>query len=94
MSIPFESGLYPKFKQAASLLNNVCYRTAGAGGGWRMFQGHVPDEQRLLMGQPLVAGAVGGKACYNSTDGRGDGGFGGGGGGCTAGGGGGGYSGL
>lgn len=59
-----------------------------------MFQGHVTDEQRLLMGQALLNGAVGGKACYNSTDGRGDGGFGGGGGGCTSGGGGGGYAGL
>lgn len=54
----------------------------------------LTDEQRLMMGQPLVNGAVGGKACYNSTDYRGDGGFGGGGGGCTWGGGGGGYAGT
>lgn len=45
------------------------------------------------MGQGLLGGGRGGKACYNSKNGRGDGGFGGGGGGCTAGGGGGGYAG-
>lgn len=59
-----------------------------------MFHGAVTDEQRLMMGQPLLKGAIGGKACYNSTDNRGDGGFGGGGGGCTWGGGGGGYAGI
>lgn len=45
------------------------------------------------MGQSLLQGGIGGEACYASTDGRGDGGFGGGGGGCKVGGGGGGYNG-
>lgn len=59
-----------------------------------MFQGQVTDEQKSMMGLALLDGAIGGKACYNSTDDRGDGGFGGGGGGCTMGGGGGGYAGI
>lgn len=59
-----------------------------------MFQGKLGYGHEKLMGLPLVQGAIGGHACYDSTDGRGDGGFGGGGGGCTAGGGGGGYAGI
>lgn len=58
-----------------------------------MFQGEVTVHQKNVMGQALLMGGIGGKACYNSTDGRGDGGFGGGGGGCIGGGGGGGYAG-
>lgn len=58
-----------------------------------MFHGQVAYGHEVLMGQPLVQGATGGQACYMSTDGRGDGGFGAGGGGCTGGGGGGGFSG-
>lgn len=46
-----------------------------------------------MMGSSLQAGGTGGKACYESTDNRGNGGFGGGGGGCRYGGGGGGFSG-
>ncbi|KRT83614.1 protein kinase, partial [Oryctes borbonicus] len=68
-------------------------KSAGAGGGWYMFQGQVAIDHEPVMGQALTKGGAGGKACYNSTDGKGDGGFGGGGGGCRAGGGGGGYSG-
>lgn len=68
-------------------------RSAGAGGGWTILQGQVSLEHMGLMGLPLVQGALGGQACYESTDARGDGGFGGGGGGCIAGGDGGGYSG-
>ncbi|KAK9701781.1 Low-density lipoprotein receptor domain class A [Popillia japonica] len=68
-------------------------KSAGAGGGWYMFQGQVAVDHELVMGQALTKGGAGGKACYNSTDGKGDGGFGGGGGGCRLGGGGGGYSG-
>lgn len=70
-----------------------CIRSAGAGGGWLMFQGQVAVDHQLVMGLSLTKGGAGGKACYNSTDGKGDGGFGGGGGGCRAGGGGGGYAG-
>lgn len=73
--------------------NFLIFRSAGAGGGWRMFQGKVTDEQRPMMGHALLMGGTGGRACYDSDDGRGDGGFGGGGGGCTYGGGGGGYAG-
>uniref|UniRef100_A0A6P7FI40 Tyrosine-protein kinase receptor n=1 Tax=Diabrotica virgifera virgifera TaxID=50390 RepID=A0A6P7FI40_DIAVI len=68
-------------------------RTAGAGGGWKMFQGMVDPMHKVMMGSSLLAGGIGGKACYNSTDERGDGGFGGGGGGCVYGGGGGGFAG-
>lgn len=47
-----------------------------------------------MMGRAFLgSGGLGGQACYNSTDNRGDGGFGGGGGGCRHGGGGGGYEG-
>ncbi|XP_044753291.1 ALK tyrosine kinase receptor isoform X2 [Coccinella septempunctata] len=63
--------------------------SSGAGGGWQgQFGLEVP-----VMGKSLLEGGLGGKACYNSTDHRGDGGFGGGGGGCRNGGGGGGYAG-
>ncbi|XP_045462043.1 ALK tyrosine kinase receptor isoform X2 [Harmonia axyridis] len=63
--------------------------SSGAGGGWRgEFGLEVP-----VMGKSLLEGGLGGRACYNSTDHRGDGGFGGGGGGCRNGGGGGGYAG-
>lgn len=58
-----------------------------------MFKGLVEPDHINLMGQPLLAGAKGGLACYSSRDGNGNGGFGGGGGGCNAGGGGGGFSG-
>lgn len=58
-----------------------------------MFPGLLDPAHKQVMGGSLQAGAVGGKACYNSTDHRGDGGFGGGGGGCANGGGGGGFSG-
>ncbi|CAG9816232.1 unnamed protein product [Phaedon cochleariae] len=68
-------------------------KSAGAGGGWNMFAGLVDPEHKPMMGSSLQAGGIGGKACYNSTDSRGDGGFGGGGGGCRYGGGGGGYAG-
>ncbi|KAF5298515.1 hypothetical protein FQR65_LT00057 [Abscondita terminalis] len=68
-------------------------KSAGAGGGLEMFQGKIAYGHEALMGLPLTQGGIGGRACYDSTDGRGDGGFGGGGGGCTAGGGGGGYAG-
>ncbi|XP_025832818.1 ALK tyrosine kinase receptor [Agrilus planipennis] len=67
--------------------------SAGAGGGWDMFYGEVAYDHQRRMGQAFLRGGVGGEACYNSSDGSGDGGFGGGGGGCTAGGGGGGYAG-
>lgn len=67
-------------------------RTGGAGGGWGKKSGSVLISES--MGQPLLQGGIGGRACYASTDGRGDGGFGGGGGGCKVGGGGGGYTGL
>nr|XP_023027843.1 ALK tyrosine kinase receptor isoform X2 [Leptinotarsa decemlineata] len=67
--------------------------SAGAGGGWTMFPGLVDSAHKPMMGSSLQAGGIGGKACYNSTDHRGDGGFGGGGGGCSYGGGGGGYAG-
>lgn len=40
-----------------------------------------------MMGSSLLMGGSGGKACYDSKDGKGDGGFGGGGGGCVNGGG-------
>ncbi|KAJ3662397.1 hypothetical protein Zmor_006748 [Zophobas morio] len=68
-------------------------QSAGAGGGWEMFKGLVDATHRQMMGRALKDGGIGGKACYNSTDNRGDGGFGGGGGGCRSGGGGGGYAG-
>ncbi|CAH0545803.1 unnamed protein product [Brassicogethes aeneus] len=69
-------------------------KSSGAGGGWRMFEGLVDPAHKQMMGSSLTqGGGIGGKACYNSTDERGDGGFGGGGGGCRYGGGGGGYSG-
>lgn len=66
------------------------FRPAGAGGGWKKYPG---GEAPKVSGQSLIEGSIGGKACYQSTDGAGDGGFGGGGGGCKSGGGGGGYSG-
>lgn len=44
-----------------------------------MFDGLVDPMHKVMMGNSLVAGGIGGKACYNSTDERGDGGFGGGG---------------
>ena len=69
------------------------WRSPGAGGGWHMFQGQVAIDHKERMGQPLVNGAIGGKACYESKGEHGNGGFGGGGGGCNDGGGGGGYSG-
>uniref|UniRef100_T1H974 Tyrosine-protein kinase receptor n=1 Tax=Rhodnius prolixus TaxID=13249 RepID=T1H974_RHOPR len=64
---------------------------AGAGGGWRSGNYTFRDTTGLALQQ----GAIGGKACYISSDGshKGAGGFGGGGGGCTSGGGGGGYTG-
>lgn len=65
----------------------------GAGGGWDMYRGLVAPEHQKLMGASLLSGGRGGKACYESTDGKGNGGFGGGGGGCISGGGGGGYAG-
>ncbi|KAJ8931560.1 hypothetical protein NQ314_015507, partial [Rhamnusium bicolor] len=68
-------------------------KSAGAGGGWSMYPGLLEAGHKQMMGSSLQAGGIGGKACYNSTDQRGDGGFGGGGGGCRYGGGGGGYSG-
>ncbi|KAG5888425.1 hypothetical protein JTB14_020200 [Gonioctena quinquepunctata] len=68
-------------------------RSAGAGGGWNKFSGIVDVTNKPTMGNSLLLGGFGGKACYNSTDHRGDGGFGGGGGGCRYGGGGGGYAG-
>ncbi|CAG9855575.1 unnamed protein product [Phyllotreta striolata] len=68
-------------------------KSAGAGGGWKMYDGLVDSMHKVMMGSSLEAGGIGGKACYNSTDERGDGGFGGGGGGCVYGGGGGGYAG-
>lgn len=59
-----------------------------------MYSGLVDPAHKQVMGAALVdGGGFGGKACYNSTDNRGDGGFGGGGGGCRYGGGGGGYAG-
>ncbi|XP_030763017.1 ALK tyrosine kinase receptor isoform X2 [Sitophilus oryzae] len=68
-------------------------KSAGSGGGWMMYPGLVNSIHQAAMGGSLLMGGIGGKACYNSTDGRGDGGFGGGGGGCKNGGGGGGYAG-
>ncbi|XP_031358672.1 ALK tyrosine kinase receptor [Photinus pyralis] len=68
-------------------------KSAGAGGGWEVYRGKIAFGHEILMGLSLVEGSTGGRACYDSIDGRGDGGFGGGGGGCTAGGGGGGYAG-
>ena len=53
-------------------------RSAGAGGGWKKYQGQVMFD---VTGQALTLGGIGGRACYNSTNGKGDGGFGGGGGG-------------
>ncbi|XP_060520697.1 tyrosine-protein kinase receptor [Cylas formicarius] len=69
------------------------FKSAGAGGGWTSTTpgGLANLVPKQMMGSSLQAGGIGGKACYNSTDGRGDGGFGGGGGGCKSGGGGGGY---
>ncbi|XP_008194070.1 tyrosine-protein kinase receptor isoform X2 [Tribolium castaneum] len=68
--------------------------SAGAGGGWKMFPGIVNVGHKQLMGRALLdGGGIGGRACYNSTDDRGYGGFGGGGGGCRSGGGGGGFAG-
>lgn len=58
------------------------HRTAGAGGGWNKYTGLLDITHKQMMGRSLLDGGVGGKACYNSTDERGDGGFGGGGGGC------------
>lgn len=59
-----------------------------------MFEGLIDPSHKQVMGSSLTTGGgIGGKACYNSTDERGDGGFGGGGGGCRNGGGGGGYAG-
>ncbi|KAF7281667.1 hypothetical protein GWI33_004443 [Rhynchophorus ferrugineus] len=68
-------------------------KLAGSGGGWRMYPGLANSVHQATMGGSLMMGGIGGKACYNSTDGKGDGGFGGGGGGCKYGGGGGGYAG-
>ncbi|XP_050297012.1 tyrosine-protein kinase receptor isoform X2 [Anthonomus grandis grandis] len=64
---------------------------AGAGGGWKNPPGVVSHYP--MTGGSLVMGGIGGKACYTSYDGKGDGGYGGGGGGCRNGGGGGGYAG-
>nr|CAH7767886.1 unnamed protein product [Callosobruchus chinensis] len=58
----------------------------GAGGGWAMYTGLTAPLNKDMSGGALLSGAIGGKACYNSTDQRGDGGFGGGGGGCKYGG--------
>lgn len=66
-------------------------KLGGPGGSW------LPSTDQLITlkpeqtGQAFNSGSVGGRACYPSEDGRGDGGFGGGGGGCTTGGGGAGY---
>lgn len=70
-------------------------KSAGAGGGWTMYRQDIIDAaaHKIVMGKSMQDGGIGGKACYNSTDGRGDGGFGGGGGGCSNGGGGGGFAG-
>lgn len=56
-----------------------------------MFHGLLDPLHKQMMGRSFLDGATGGRACYNSTDNRGDGGYGGGGGGCSYGGGGGGY---
>ncbi|KAK6622943.1 hypothetical protein RUM43_008795 [Polyplax serrata] len=63
--------------------------SAGAGGGWTESNG----TWREVTGGSFVQGAVGGKACGQSLDLHGAGGFGGGGGGCRTGGGGGGFAG-
>ncbi|XP_063232393.1 leukocyte tyrosine kinase receptor [Bacillus rossius redtenbacheri] len=63
---------------------------AGAGGGWQANEALPP---RNITGEALLQGARGGKACYDTDIGAGNGGFGGGGGGCVAGGGGGGFAG-
>lgn len=70
------------------------FRPAGAGGGWKKNSDLLSPEIAAVTGLSLLEGSIGGKACYESTDGAGDGGFGGGGGGCKSGGGGGGYSGI
>lgn len=62
----------------------------GAGGGWTESNG----TWREVTGGSFVQGAVGGKACGQSLDLHGAGGFGGGGGGCRTGGGGGGFAGM
>nr|CAD7260440.1 unnamed protein product [Timema shepardi] len=59
--------------------------SAGGGGG---FHRNGNATVREISGKALMEGSHGGKACYFSTNGMGDGGFGGGGGGCNAGGGG------
>nr|CAD7396369.1 unnamed protein product [Timema cristinae] len=64
--------------------------SAGGGGG---FHRNGNATVREISGKALMEGSHGGKACYFSTNGMGDGGFGGGGGGCNAGGGGGGSTG-
>lgn len=74
------------------MLTSTC-SPGGAGGGWNRSPGNVLPKLNERMGLPLLQGSIGGEACYTSTDGRGDGGFGGGGGGCKVGGGGGGYTG-
>ncbi|KAJ8980042.1 hypothetical protein NQ317_007198 [Molorchus minor] len=66
---------------------------AGSGGGWSIYPDTIDASYKQMMGSSLQVGGIGGMACYNSTDHRGDGGFGGGGGGCRYGGGGGGFSG-
>ncbi|KAL3284751.1 hypothetical protein HHI36_018894 [Cryptolaemus montrouzieri] len=68
-------------------------KSSGSGGGWLVPVGMLEAAYVQIMGKSLLEGGLGGKACYNSTDHRGDGGFGGGGGGCRYGGGGGGYAG-
>ncbi|KAL1518252.1 hypothetical protein ABEB36_001900 [Hypothenemus hampei] len=84
----FVEGVRPFTGQASG---NI-FSPAGPGGGWTMSYGNLA-AQSTTSGSSLLMGGVGGKACYKSIDGKGDGGFGGGGGGCTNGGGGGGYSG-
>lgn len=61
------------------------FSAAGPGGGWTSYSGMLTLQS--MMGSSLLMGGSGGKACYDSKDGKGDGGFGGGGGGCVNGGG-------
>ncbi|XP_017768942.1 PREDICTED: leukocyte tyrosine kinase receptor [Nicrophorus vespilloides] len=68
-------------------------KSAGSGGGWEPYPGKIALDHQSRQGQAFLSGAFGGEACYTSTQGQGNGGFGGGGGGCVYGGGGGGYSG-
>ncbi|XP_012251030.2 ALK tyrosine kinase receptor isoform X2 [Athalia rosae] len=78
-------GPVPKGKMPESGLS--ISGSAGSGGGWNGSANNVPSTA----GTALIYGGVGGTACKNNSEGRGDGGFGGGGGGCLGGGGGGGY---